>query len=203
MDSAGCPCLASHCKSPCGIYNLSQYWGLWYNNSLILSFLQPTAPMCHYFVTNRSLRVISPRKDCTKMTAPVIGTSTQHKLTADELLDLQRERVERICRHPEGASERMLGCVPATGQEQSWNRAGFSDVLGPCSGSDYFYLGASWLWCPPAHEQKVHSSMCSIGVLLLTKANQAADWKSRADTCDECTVGHRVIGCNEICPLKS
>lgn len=35
------------------------------------------------------------------MTAPVIGTSTQQKVAADELLDLQRERVEGIFRQPE------------------------------------------------------------------------------------------------------
>lgn len=97
----------------------------------------------------------------------------------------------------------MLGRDPATDQEQSWIRAGFSGVLGPCSDSDYFYLGAPWRWCPAAHEQKVHGPLCASGVFLLTKANQAADWKSRADTCDECTEGQSLILCNEICQFKS
>lgn len=202
MDSAGCPCLASHCKSLCGIYNLSQYWGLWYNNSLILSFLQPTAPMCHYFRHQQEPESDFSPKGLYQNDSPC----NRHEPTAQAdswwAAGLAERKSGENLQAPRG-SEKMLGCVAATGQEQSWSRAGFSDVLGPCSGSDYFYLGASWLWCPPAHEQKVHSSMCSIGVLLLTKANQAADWKSRADTCDECTVGHRVIGCNEICPLKS
>lgn len=66
-----------------------------------------------------------------------------------------------------------------------------------------FLSGSLLAMVSPAHEQKVHGSMCIFGVLLLPKANEAADWKSRADTGDECTAGHRVIVCNEICPFKS
>lgn len=45
--------------------------------------------------------------------------------------------------------------------------------------------------------------MYIVRVLLLTKANQAADWKSKADTSDECPMGQRVIVCNEICQFES
>lgn len=64
-------------------------------------------------------------------------------------------------------------------------------------------LAVSLQWCPPTHEQKVHSYMYIVWVFLLTQANQAADWKSGTDTCDECTMGQRVIVCNEICQFKS
>lgn len=64
-------------------------------------------------------------------------------------------------------------------------------------------LAVSLQWCPPSHEQKVHSYMYIVWVFLLTQANQAVDWKSGTDTCDECTMGQRVIVCNEICQFKS
>lgn len=177
MDSAGCPCLTSHCKSPCGICNLSQYWGLWYNNSLILSFLQPTAPMYHFFCHQQELERDFSHKG--------LYQNDRHKHTAQSdswwAVGLQRERVERTCRHPQ-EERRCWAMFLAQVRSRAGNRTGFPHVLGPCSGSDYFNLGASWPWYPPAHEQKVQSFLCIIGVLLLTKANQAADWKSRADT---------------------
>lgn len=134
MDSAGCPCLASHCKSLCGIRNLSQYWGIWYNNSLILSFLQPTAPTCHYFCHQQELEGDFSPKGLNQNDSPC----NRHKHTAQGdgwwAAGLQRERVERICRHP-GWVRRCWAVSPPRIRSRAGNRAGFSDVLGPCSGS--------------------------------------------------------------------
>lgn len=100
----------------------------------------------------------------------------------------------------------MLSHVSAAGQELG-SEPGFLMSLGLVEALTIFILeealAASLQWCPSVHEQKVHSYMYIIGVFLLTKANQAADWKSRTDSCDECTMGQRVMGCNEICQFKS
>lgn len=120
--------------------------------------------------------------------------------------------MKRICRQPgfagsQGEWEDAQPCPCCRSGAELGTELGFLMPLGLAMALNIFMWekapAVSLQWCPPVHEQKVHSFMCIIGVFLLTKANQAAAWKSRTDTCDECTMGQRVIVCNEICQFKS
>lgn len=140
------------------------------------------------------------------MTVCIIGTNTQNELTADELLN-SREKEWREFAGTQGEREDAQPCPRHRSGAELGTELRFLMSLGLAMALTIFIwekAPAAFLqWCPPMHEQKVHSYMYIIRVFLLKKANQAADWKSRTDTCDECTMGQRVIVCNEICQFKS
>lgn len=98
---------------------------------IILIIVIPPAncPLYHHFCHQGELESVFSPKVLFQDDSPIIGTNTQSKVTADELLD-SREEEWREFAGTQGEEEYAQSCLRR--RSGAGIRAGFSDVLGPC-----------------------------------------------------------------------